>query len=205
MTRHLASCPSRKAAIQQAESQGKGKSQTLFHLRIQDAYLTAFWLDLEVKSTTKLSDLDQYLRAIWLECCGHLSNFSTEQFGEAIAMSRTIGAIAKTRSPLHHIYDYGTSSETQVTIVGERVGQPLTRHAIALMARNTIPPVTCIVCDQPATRLCLECITEEDVWGSLCEQHAQDPKHQGYGEPIAIVNSPRLGMCGYEGPAEPPY
>jgi hypothetical protein len=205
MIRHLASCPSRKAAIQQAESQGKGNPQTLFHLRIQDAYRDDFWLDLEAKSTTKLSDLDQYLRVIWLECCGHLSKFSTEQFGDVIAMTRTIGTIAQTRPKLHHTYDYGTPSETRVTIVGERVGQPLTRHAIALMARNTIPPFTCIVCGQPATRLCLECLVEEETWGSLCEQHADNPEHQGYGEPIPLVNSPRLGMCGYEGPADPPY
>lgn len=31
-----------------------------------------------------------------------------------------------------------------------------------------------------------------------------DP-HDDYGEPIELVNSPRLGMCGYTGPADPPY
>ena len=25
--------------------------------------------------------------------------------------------------------------------------------------------------------------------------------HDQYGEPIPLVNSPRLGMCGYDGPA----
>jgi len=29
--------------------------------------------------------------------------------------------------------------------------------------------------------------------------------HEEYGEPIEIVNSPRLGLCGYTGPADPPY
>ena len=30
-------------------------------------------------------------------------------------------------------------------------------------------------------------------------------KQRLYGDPISLVNSPRLGMCGYDGPAEPPY
>ncbi len=50
-----------------------------------------------------------------------------------------------------------------------------------------------------------ECLIEEDVWGTLCEKHAKTHPHDNYGEPIASVNSSRLGMCGYNGPAEPPY
>jgi hypothetical protein len=60
-------------------------------------------------------------------------------------------------------------------------------------------------CEQPAAWLCLECLSEEEVWGTLCDGHARTHPHNNYGEPIPLVNSPRLGMCGYEGPAEPPY
>ncbi|WP_127011414.1 hypothetical protein ACF3DV_03465 [Chlorogloeopsis fritschii PCC 9212] len=30
-------------------------------------------------------------------------------------------------------------------------------------------------------------------------------RDDNYGEPIPLVNSPRLSLCGYDGPAEPPY
>jgi hypothetical protein len=68
-----------------------------------------------------------------------------------------------------------------------------------------MPEATCITCGQPATHLCMECLIEEQVWGALCTAHAHTHAHEDYGEPIELVNSPRLGMCGYTGPAEPPY
>ena len=51
--------------------------QTLYHLQIQDAYSGYFWLHLEMRGGATLEDLDRYLRAIWLECCGHLSEFTS--------------------------------------------------------------------------------------------------------------------------------
>ena len=41
--------------------------------------------------------------------------------------------------------------------------------------------------------------------GMLCQLHAGTHPHDDYGNPVSIVNSPRMGMCGYDGPAEPPY
>ena len=38
------------------------------------------------------------------------------------------------------------------------------------------------------------------------DKHAKTHPHKEFdGGHIALVNSPRLGMCGYVGPAEPPY
>jgi hypothetical protein len=42
--------------------------ETLWHLRVQDAYDKDFWLDLEMVGSASLDKLDKYLRAIWLEC-----------------------------------------------------------------------------------------------------------------------------------------
>jgi hypothetical protein len=106
---------------------------------------------------------------------------------------------------LTHIYDFGTSSETLIKVVGVRDGKPTTAHPVALMARNAPPDVRCMECEQPASWLCIECVYEEDRLGLLCEQHAKKHPHEDYGEPVPVVNSPRLGMCGYTGPAEPPY
>jgi hypothetical protein len=80
-----------------------------------------------------------------------------------------------------------------------------TTHPIVLMARNLKPEAVCIECKQSATLLCMECLIETESRGTLCEQHAATHPHHGYGEPVELFNSPRVGMCGYEGPAEPPY
>jgi hypothetical protein len=69
---HLAACPKRQEAIAKAEA-GKGTPEPLYHLRIEGAYRKEFWLDLEMRGSKSLSNLDDYLRAIWLECCGHMS------------------------------------------------------------------------------------------------------------------------------------
>jgi hypothetical protein len=73
------------------------------------------------------------------------------------------------------------------------------------MARNAPPDVRCMECEQPASWLCIECMYEEDRPGMLCEQHAEGHPHKDYGEPVPVVNSPRVGMCGYAGPAKPSY
>jgi len=106
---------------------------------------------------------------------------------------------------LTHIYDYGTTSETKVMVVDVRQGKPQSPHPIFLMARNHLPEARCMECGELAAWLCIECLYEHDQDGWLCDKHVEEHPHDEYGEPFPIVNSPRLGMCGYTGPAEPPY
>lgn len=205
IVKHLATCPQRQELINKAEHKKAG-NETLYHLRVQDAWRSEFWLDLEMRESATLRDLDDYLRAIWLECCGHMSQFSIGGWrGEEIPKRSIADKIFRQGLELTHIYDFGTSSETLIRVVGLREGKPTTSHPIALMARNVMPAAKCIECGEAATSLCNECLIEEERWGTLCDKHAQTHPHENYGEPIPLVNSPRLGMCGYEGPAEPPY
>jgi hypothetical protein len=205
MLKHLTICPARNAQIASAE-QTQRPPEKLYHLRAQDAYSSAFWLELEARGGTKLSDIDAYLRAIWLECCGHLSRFSVGGWGsDEIAKSRRVDAAFRGDVELTHIYDFGTSSETRIKVMGQRTGVVLNERPILLLARNVMPEAPCMTCGQPATHLCTECMIEDDTPGLLCAQHAATHPHKNYGEPVELVNSPRMGMCGYDGPAEPPY
>jgi hypothetical protein len=205
MMRHLETCPKRQETVA-ASAQKSGASEALYHLRVEDAWGGDFWLNLEMRGKSTLKELDRYLRAIWLECCGHMSRFSAGGWGSPdIAMSRRADQVFEPGDVFLHQYDFGTTSETLVKVVSSRQGAPTTARPIALMARNALPEAVCIACGQPASWLCMECLIEDDVFGTLCDEHVETHPHDDYGEPVPIVNSPRLGMCGYEGPADPPY
>ena len=120
-------------------------------------------------------------------------------------MRRKVDEVFESGIELTHLYDFGTSSETLIKAIEVREGKPTTSHPIVLMARNKMPELKCEECEETAAWLCNECIYEEDRAGTLCDRHAKKHPHENYGELLAIVNSPRVGMCGYEGPAEPPY
>jgi len=205
LSRHLKTCPQRQEAIAAAD-QGRGKAQSIYHLQAQDAWGGDFWLHLEMNGSAPLDHLDGYLRSIWLECCGHLSQFSIGGWGgDEIGMSRRINQVFEPGVELEHIYDFGTSSHTMVKAVAVRQGKPLSKYPIYLMARNDTPQVQCIECEKAASWLCMECMYEDEVMGFFCDKHIETHPHDGYGDPVPLVNSPRVGMCGYCGPADPPY
>jgi len=163
VSKHLTICAQRQDAFAKAERR-KGSTETLHHLRIQAAGLNQFWLDLEMRGSASLQDLDDYLRAIWLECCGHLSRFSAGGWSDAeIAKKRKADEIFEPGVELTHIYDFGTSSETLIKVIGARQERPTTSRPIALMARNLMPEYECIECKQPAAKLCMECVSDENV------------------------------------------
>ena len=205
MGRHLRACPARKAAIEAAD-QGAGTVQPVFHLQVQDMESGTYWLQLEMSGQAQLRELDRYLRAIWLECCDHLSQFTAGGWGSReLPMSRRAESVLEPGAELVHIYDFGTSSYTLIRVADMRRGKPLSRHPIYLMARNHAPDIQCIECGQAAAWVCRECLYEYDEFGALCDEHARTHPHTEYGHPLPLVNSPRIGMCGYAGPAEPPY
>jgi len=201
LSRHLPACHERQAEIEKADS-GPGRTETLVHLMVQDAYGGDYWLHLEMRGSATLKALDNYLRSIWLECCGHLSRFSVGGWGsKEISMGKKVENVLASGVELTHIYDFGTSSNTLIKGIRARKGKPLTENPIVLMARNNAPEFTCSECGEPAAWVCMECSEWEDVL--LCQAHADEHEHDDYLMPL--VNSPRTGMCGYWGPAEPPY
>src|SRR5579872_52889 len=89
MTQHLKSCKERKAQI--AAEAGttrsrKLRAQRLFHLIIEGDYLPMYWMHIEMPAAETLYDLDGFLRAIWVECCDHLSEF---RIGKMSYLSKT--------------------------------------------------------------------------------------------------------------------
>jgi hypothetical protein len=161
---------------------------------------------MEMAGSASLDKLNKYLRAIWLECCGHLSKFTIGGWGGMdVGKARKANSTLEPGLVLRHLYDFGATSETDIKVVGFREENATTKHPIALLARNLMPEAACQECGQTAKWLCIECLYEEDKNGYLCNEHMEENPHHNYGEPMPLLNSPRTGICGYEGPAEPPY
>ncbi|MFL5692885.1 MAG: hypothetical protein ACJ795_13865 [Ktedonobacteraceae bacterium] len=74
MTQHLKSCKQRKANNANADAAPEEKTRW-YHLLVEGRYLPMYWMHLEMPTDATLADLDDFLRDIWLECCGHLSEF----------------------------------------------------------------------------------------------------------------------------------
>lgn len=216
LARHLRACAQRQQAIAAANAR-RGSDQTLYHLQVQDAWSGAFWLHLEMRGNATLKDLDFYLREIWLECCGHLSAFEIGpvsytqissygmdiSYGQEKSMNVRVHRLFRPGMEIPYEYDFGTTSELLIKVVDQRQGKPTTENPIVLMARNTFQSPKCGICENPGEWVCAECLWDNGAPDVFCAAHAETHEHEEMLMPI--VNSPRTGMCGYDGPAEPPY
>lgn len=209
LIRHLKTCDDRNEAVAKAnDSNEKAREQRLYHLYIKNSYNSDFWLHLELNGNARLNELDQYLRSIWLECCGHLSQFTlgSNPWGEEISMNRKVYQTLKTDMEMTHTYDFGSTTQTTIKVVDARWGKPLTAFPIFLMARNEMPKPTCDRCNKKAKWL-LEDYDSFDGGELLCDKHKEEESGDDiYAEELSeLVNSPRFGVCGYTGPAIDPY
>ena len=79
MTRHLNSWESRKVSTLKPDDKPGPVKSGFYLLFVEGRHHTIYWMHLEIQSKATLRDLDNFLREIWLECCGHLSAFTIEK------------------------------------------------------------------------------------------------------------------------------
>lgn len=187
MGRHVRACLS--------ERSGGARSRVLL-VHIQPPGVPMFWLDVAAGSTAKLKDLDGVLRRVWLECCGHLSEFYRSPRNR-VPMNKTVDEFLGTPGTrLGYVYDFGSSTELIVSHAG--VVEATSVAKVQVVARNEVPRWSCDVCGEAATTLCAECADGEG--GFYCGKHAS--KHRCGEEMLRpVANSPRMGVCGYAGEA----
>jgi len=168
ITRHIKSCK----AIQEKYSKGIYKYYTL---KIKDAYSSSFFLYVSAVSHLTLEELDQFLRDIWVECCGHLSCFNYNGKTYNIDDQSSFGVdgrniqlkqLLKIGETLSYEYDYGSTTELEIEVIDQLSGD-FRESLIEIFARNELPDYF---------------VENED-----------------FPEPS---NSPRIGVCGYDGPLE---
>jgi len=199
LARHLGACRQKKPG-----DAVSGPRKSFYHIAVQGRYLPDYWMHLEVRADATLLDLDAFLRDTWLECCGHLSAFTiddaqhmpmADEWLDSESMDFALEEVLEPGMTFRHEYDFGTTTELSLKVIAEWQGKPR-RDPVRILARNDAPVIDCDYCGKPATQLCTECMYEGR--GALCEDCAGD--HEcGEEMLLPVVNSPRVGMCGYTG------
>ena len=193
MIKHLQSCLPKD--IDNSLKQKDLKRHPFFHILVTGSYSPEYWLHLKVKSECVLKDLDQFLRDIWLECCGHMSAFSYQR--NELPMNRKLKNVLSPGMELLYQYDFGSTTELLVKVIAEYKGSIQKNKSIQILARNEAPEILCNECGKsPAVQICTECQWDEAGW--LCQSCA-DEHECGEDMLLPVVNSPRTGACGYTG------
>jgi hypothetical protein len=208
MTRHLQKCLAAHAESGTTVSKKKPKTGRLFHLLVQGKYNPFYWMHLEIPAKATLYDLDDFLRDIWLECCGHLSAFTIagerysamadepDPFGwdlEEQSIDVPVSDVFRPGLTFSYEYDFGSTTDLELRVLGEREGVVAKGNAIRVLARNEPPDLKCGHCGKPAAWANTFAEREKDFW--LCEKCAKEDD-EGL---LPVVNSPRVGVCAYSG------
>ena len=202
MANHLRSCREKSTAKWDTKTQRKTRT---FHIVVEGS--PYHWLHVEASAEVTLADLDNLLRRIWLECCGHCSDFEIEgtrysgasdmgwsEFDDE-SMDKRLGNVLRKGMKFRHTYDYGTTTECQLRVVSEGAA-PVKKRSVQILARNEPLDIPCVECGKPAKYVCTECMWDGEGW--LCDD-CLDEHECGDEMALPAVNSPRAGMCGYTG------
>ena len=206
MLKHLDSCKERK----EQEDKEAGKTVGYFELLITAKYKKTYWLVIEMEDTAKLKDLDQFIRDIWVECCGHLSSFEID--GElydsspandsywqlpAKSMDIQLKKILEIGTQIAYEYDFGSTTELVISVVAHREGKKK-KEKVTILSRNNPPEILCSLCEKNLA----EWVSPEGFYDGTpfwCEECLEENDIDEDEFLLPVCNSPRMGVCGYEG------
>jgi hypothetical protein len=157
--------------------------------------MKSFWLYVETNGSATLEQLDLFLRDTWLECCGHMSEFSIggSRYSSDTKMKQTIQSLLDVGTEFDYEYDFGSTTELSGKVISIRNGK--LKKPIRLLARNHLPEdIYCSTCKKNAEVICSVCY-------EFCCNKCQKEHDNCEGEEfmLPVVNSPRMGVCGYTG------
>lgn len=195
---HLSACSKISQFLQKSPSSASG-----YLLKVSSAEAPAiFWMFLTVPSNATLHLLDRFLRQTWLECCGHMSMFtiagkhySSYPNEEDLSMRKRVDKVFIPGLNFDYIYDFGSSTDLKIKVVDEVEQCP--QKQITLLMQNEPPPFDCERCKKSANIICSLC--GETICNFCSERHSCVKEEKDTYMLMHLVNSPRTGVCGYEG------
>jgi hypothetical protein len=217
MTKHLVT------ELKSKETSGKAKLGKSFLVKVEPnkKYYGAngFFLYLWMDGNDTMSDIDYFLRNIWLECCGHMSAFRNPkkkrgggmwdmfeamELMENGEMEEEAGEISnrKLKDALYknlvlgYEYDFGSSTYLTLTVAEEFSVAAVAKEM--LLSRNEPLEILCSECGkEPAVKICIA------DGGGFCpkcaKKHAKECEDFAEYAAMPVVNSPRMGVCAYTG------
>lgn len=189
IVKHLDQCLEKKEERKTSSSQ----NENIFLLKIFSG--KPFWLYVEVNGSATLDQLDSFLRNTWLECCGHMSEFniSGNTYSGNKAMKKTVQTLVDVGTEFDYEYDFGSTTELSGKVMSVRQGK--LKKPVRLLARNHLPEdINCSTCKKNATVICSVCY---EFFCNKCQKKHDDCDGEEFMMPV--VNSPRMGVCGYTG------
>ena len=203
-----------------------------FHLVVEARYAPDYWMHLQAPANCTFGDLDSLLRAIWLECCDHLSAFEFPVKRKLLRRATPLDIAAMVqelvrqtqRSPSH-------DNASGDALLGKPLGSRLkpgvvfshqydfgttTELALRIAGEHTAPALPgdlkLLARNEPPAIPCSVCAKPatqlcqecaEGGAGELCDACAG--QHDcGEEMLMPLINSPRTGVCGYCGPSVEP-
>ncbi|MCE2508769.1 MAG: hypothetical protein J4G04_05665 [Nitrosopumilaceae archaeon] len=182
-----------------------------FIIRIDQGPQGPFWMYVQVSTEATFGVLDRFLRAVWMECCGHLSEFTVG--GKSAGKRKRLSAVLSGGAGFAYQYDMGDTTALRLTVMGRSarlidLGGLVRNDAyfpppmvvgegkVRIVALHEKVRYNCEKCGKAASYVCPQCIY--DGTGACCEVCA--PSH-GCGDDmlLAAAQSPRVGTCGFEG------
>lgn len=216
--RHLDNCKKREEILKEENKKNK---QGYFQISITDKYDKDYWIIIEINEKATLRELDSFIRDIWVECCGHLSSFIVENINYDIvpddefcseddflasifgrrqvkSMDYKIKDALEVGQKFKYEYDYGSTTELTLKVDRYRVGGKKLDDDIEILSRNNPPQFICQNCRKNKAKW----ITPEGIssdynmfWCDECLENEENiPEYV-----LPICNSPRMGVCAYEG------
>jgi hypothetical protein len=201
---------------------------TGYILKISDLHRPhLYYIYLAAPDHLSLRDLDVYLRALWLQCCSHMSCFSTDtgkeyypqlfsnpsfpNFENHFLMSEmAISDFFSANDHCAYEYDFADRTQLQIQVIQRITNAP--KQKFTLLIRNEEPQYYCDSCQERIIiRYCQAC-RQSFCEGCFVSSHLQDTKKKesksvknskkmcGSDYCLPVVNSPRVGKCGYVGP-----
>lgn len=106
--------------------------------------------------------------------------------------------VLKVGDKFDYEYDFGSTTYLRLKVMNEREGYyRKDEDAARILARNLPPEIFCRECGKLATRVEPGYMSAWD--GALCDTCARKIEDYEYEELLPVVNSPRVGVCGYVG------
>lgn len=190
--RHMKSCLDMKKVIEEKLNEKKG-TRNQYIISLKALYESNYCIYVSIDANLQLKHLDQFIRDIWVECCGHLSAFIIEEEyynSDDGEMDMSIDDILMEGEKFGYDYDFGSTTELILEVV-DIIEVSKTFSQIEIIARNHDVKNKCEKCGKEAhffdhsgeEYLCKNCVDEDN----------------DEVEEFEYSNSPRDGVCGYYG------